>query len=79
MARSEKSHDYSDLGSGTYFIPEVGTVMNGKLLDGNDPEQVRKFHEKDVASRETAAAAMAERDAAIVDAVQAPDASEPKE
>lgn len=58
---------YSDLGRGTYEIPGVGLVINGKWLDSSDPDQVAKFHDQDHKGDEQAMEAMAERDAVLVE------------
>ena len=73
--------DPKDLGGGTYYVPDVGLVFNGKVLDGNDPAAVQKYHDGENKSREQAVAALAERDAAIVEVVSPdePTASTAKE
>lgn len=45
---AKKSSEYADLGSGTFEIPGTGLVLNGELLDGNDPDAIRAFHERDL-------------------------------
>ena len=65
--------DLSGLDRGTYFVPGVGTVIDGKVLDGDDPEAVAAFHAKDEKARGQADEAIAERDAEIVAVVAATD------
>lgn len=61
--------DPKSLGRGTYYVPDVGLVFNGKVLDGDDPTAVQKYHDGESKSREQAVAALAERDAVIVEVV----------
>lgn len=63
--------DPKSLGRGTYYVPEVGIVMNGKVLDSEDPAAVQKYHEADDKAREQSVTALADRDAAIVEVVTA--------
>lgn len=67
MPRKQQKSDYADLGSGTYEIPGVGLIVNGVLLDGDDPDAIAAFHANDDASREASVEAIAERDAVLVD------------
>lgn len=75
MARSgdnEAGVDVSALGRGVYVLPGVGTVINGKVLDGDDPKQVAAYHAADLKGQEQSMEAVAARDAAIVEVVSAP-------
>lgn len=67
---TNKSSKYSNLGSGTYQIPGEGTILNGELLDGDNPDDVAKYHAHDDKSRDKAVESLAERDAVIVEIVQ---------
>lgn len=64
------------LDHGTYFVPELGLVENGKLVDGDDPKAVQAYNDRDHKSAEQAKEALAERDAEIVKAVQADESSD---
>lgn len=74
MPRRTRSDDdtYADLGHGTYEVPGVGLVINGKLLDSDNQDEIDKFHNRDQAGREQSVEAMAARDAEIVEAVTSP-------
>lgn len=56
---------------GTYFVPGLGLVENGELLDGDDVEAVQAYHDRDAKNAEQSVEAIQERDAAIVEAVRA--------
>lgn len=75
----KRADQTEDLPHGTYEIPGVGLIVNGTLLDSNDPEAVETFHNKDTAGREQSAEAIAERDAVIVESVNAPVEPAPEE
>lgn len=69
--------DPKSLGRGTYYVPEVGLVFNGKVLDGDDPKAIDKYHADEDKAREQAVTAMAERDAVIVEVVTSDEPTPP--
>lgn len=64
--------DPKSLGSGTYYVPDLGTVVNGKVFDGHDEKAIAAFHEQDQKGVEQSVEVLAERDAAIQETVNAP-------
>jgi hypothetical protein len=69
----------ADLGHGTYQIPDVGLVVNGKVFDGHDDKAVSAYHEQDHKGVEQSVEVLAERDAVIQETVTAPASDDVKE
>lgn len=65
MPAKKSSSSAPDYGSGTYEVAGSGLVLNGETLDGNDPDAVAAYHERDAEAVPAATEAMQERDAVL--------------